>query len=63
MDFSLAATDSGPLHTIVFYCGESIFFTLMNRAGNIARHIQKFQYIESTSMHFKSKIFSDCSSG
>ena len=43
MDFSLAATDSGPLHTVVFYCGESIFFTLMNRAGNIARHIQKFQ--------------------
>ena len=26
-------------------------------------HIQKFQYIERTSMHFKSKIFSDCISG
>ena len=31
MDISLAATDSGPLYTRVFYCGEiiiNIFFTL-----------------------------------
>ena len=26
MDFSLAATDSGPLYTSVFYCGGNIFF-------------------------------------
>ena len=25
MGFSLAATDSGPLYTSVFYCGENIF--------------------------------------
>ena len=25
---SLAATDSGPLYTNVFYCGGNIFFTL-----------------------------------
>ena len=28
MDFSLAATDSGPLYTSVFYCGGNIFFIL-----------------------------------
>ena len=29
MDFSLAATDSGPLYTSVFYCGGNIFFALV----------------------------------
>ena len=28
LDFSLAATDSGPLYTSVFYCGGNIFFYL-----------------------------------
>ena len=28
MDFSLAATDSGPLYTSMFYCGEKIFLIL-----------------------------------
>ena len=28
MDFSLAATDSGPLCTSVFYCGGNMFFTV-----------------------------------
>ena len=28
MDFSLAATDSGPLYTSVFYYGENIFLIL-----------------------------------
>ena len=26
MDVSLAATDSGPLYTSVFYCGENVIF-------------------------------------
>ena len=28
LDFSLAATDSDPLYTSVYYCGKNIFFTL-----------------------------------
>ena len=38
MDFSLAATDSGPLYTSVFYCGDNIFFTL-NLSGSWRNYI------------------------